>query len=219
MPKNSNYLMSRLAIIIMGALFATSDFSDKPAITTKVPTQYNDTITVVADSNGTLPSISINLSGKTLLKPSLVEDYCAIREKYNIKPSQIEIEITESAIVENFAEVNKRIKELKDAGFTISMDDFGTGVSSLNRLQDINVDILKLDRGFINKTFEEEKGILIMRNILSMSKDLKIETVAEGIETKEQFELLKDMGCDIGQGYYLSRPLIQADFEALLFTT
>ena len=170
----------------------------------------------ISNSESKLPIISINLSGKTLLKPSLVKEYCDILKKYNIIPSQIEIEITESLLSTNVNEVKRCIELLKQAGFTIAMDDFGTGESSLNRLQNTSVDILKIDREFLNRSLDHKKGNLIIKNILRMSKDLKLITVAEGIETKEQLELLKSMDCDIGQGFYFSKPLEQNDFIKVL---
>lgn len=156
--------------------------------------------------------ISINLSGKTLLEDNLIETYSKILNKYNISSKFIEIEITESAVINNFGTVNFKINELKKLGFKVSMDDFGTGTSSLNRLQDISVDIIKLDRGFINSTLSKEKGVRILKNIIMMSKDLNLITVAEGIETKEQLELLKKLGCNIGQGYYFAKPLEIKEF-------
>ena len=176
----------------------------------------NQVCDFISNSELDLPAISINLSGKSLLNSSLVDDYCNILNKYNVLPTQIEIEITESVFVDNFDVVKNRINEFKNAGFKIAMDDFGTGVSSLNRLQNVQVDIIKLDKGFLNNTFEEEKGISIIKNILAMSKDLKIITVAEGVETKEQLELLQKMECDIGQGYYFSKPITQSEFESII---
>ena len=170
----------------------------------------------IASSKAKVPIISVNLSGKTLLKPSLVDDYCNILAKYDVLPSQIELEITESVFAKRLDDVKNSIIALSSAGFTVAMDDFGVGASSLNRLKNTHVDVLKIDREFLNQSLDGEKGELIIKNIMNMSKDLKITTVAEGIETKEQLELLQSMGCDIGQGYYFSKPLIQEEFEKIL---
>lgn len=110
-------------------------------------------------------------------------------------------------IKDNFQMVIKNIENLREIGFIVSMDDFGSGLSSLNRLKDIDVDVLKLDKLFIEDTLDSERGVYIIENIIKMSENLNIETVAEGIETKNQAELLKNLGCNIAQGYYFSKPI------------
>ena len=156
--------------------------------------------------------ISVNLSGITLLSDLLIPTYQNIINKYNIDTNQIEIEITESAIVENFELISSQVEKLRQLGFSISMDDFGSGISSLNRLKDINVDVLKLDRVFINSNLGINKGSSIMESIIKMGKNLNLEIVAEGIETKEQLQILQQLGCDIGQGYYFNKPLDKNEF-------
>ena len=156
--------------------------------------------------------ISVNLSGVTLLSNKLIPTYQNIINKYRINSNQIEVEITESAIIENFEQVISQVEKLRQLGFSISMDDFGSGVSSLNRLKDINVDVLKLDRGFINSNLGKDKGSAIMKAIIDMSKKLNVEIIAEGIETKEQSYLLKELGCNTGQGYYFNKPLDKNSF-------
>lgn len=167
---------------------------------------------LISNSNYELPQISVNLSGRTLLDKALVENYVRITNKYKVNPSQLEIEITESAIIESYDIVKNRVAQLKKAGFTISLDDFGTCISLLNRLQDLNVDIIKLDREFINSSLSRDKGISIIKNILTMSKELNLITVAEGIETQKQLNILKGLKCDIGQGYYFTEPMSEDDF-------
>ena len=135
---------------------------------------------------------------------------------YNLETSQIEIELTESAFVNNSEKIKKNIDDLKNRGFNISIDDFGVGVSSLSRLKDMNVDELKLDKSFINSNIITDKGISILKNVIAMSKDLQLNVVAEGIETKEQMNILFDLGCDVGQGYYFAKPLVIKDFNALV---
>ena len=170
----------------------------------------------IASTNIKLPVISVNLSGRTLLNNDLVKDYCNIVNKYNLSTNQIEIEITEGVFIDNHDLIKERLKEFKDAGFTISMDDFGSGVSSLNRLQNIDVDIIKLDKVFIEKTINNEKGHTIVKNIVNMCKELNIKTVAEGIENKLQLDKLKSINCDIGQGYYFSKALTEHEFKLLV---
>ncbi len=154
-----------------------------------------------------MPKISVNLSRTTMLKDDIVNIYHSIIQKYGIAPEKIEIEITESAIVQNHEQITKTIDELKNIGFIISMDDFGTGYSALYKLQDINIDILKIDGKFIEHIQNSEKGFSLVKNILAMSKDLHLTTVAECIETQEQLDLLQELGCDTGQGYLLAKPM------------
>ncbi|MFI3201207.1 MAG: EAL domain-containing protein [Eubacteriales bacterium] len=171
----------------------------------------------IASKEGvTLPKISVNLSGITLLQEDLLERILEIIGKYHIAPKTIELEITESAIVDKFELVVKIIQELIHCGFTISMDDFGSGISSLNRLKDIQVHILKIDREFLSNTLEDRKGAIIIGNIVQMAHQLGIQTIAEGIENRDQLILLGDLGCDMGQGYYFAKPLSEEDYCGFL---
>ncbi len=162
--------------------------------------------------NPSVPKISVNLSGVTIMEDDLVKRILAIVDTYQIPYTQIDIEITESAFVENFEQTRIKIQTLQSLGFTIAMDDFGAGISSLNRLKNIPIDSLKIDREFIIDSIENERGRHIIKNVLHMAKDLDLETIAEGIETPEQEAFLHQLKCDIGQGYYFSRPLTEKDF-------
>lgn len=164
-----------------------------------------------------IPKISVNLSSITMLERNLIEKLTGIMKNYNLEYKLIELEITESAIINNFNDVVKKIDNLRRLGFTISMDDFGSGISSLNHLKDIDVDILKIDKEFMNESLYGDKGITIIKNIISMAKELNLKTVAEGVETKQHVELLKDLGCDIAQGYYFSKPIKEDDFIDILY--
>lgn len=172
-----------------------------------------------------IPQISVNLSGVTLMKKDLVSNILDIVKKHSIETKYIDLEITESAFVDHFELAISRINELRELGFTISMDDFGSGISSLGRLRDISIDVLKIDREFIvqfesNITPQEHKKTrTIIKNIVTLAKELEIKTIAEGIETKEQLDFLQLTGCDLGQGYLISRPLPQDDFIKLLETS
>ena len=128
--------------------------------------------------------------------------------KINIPLNMIELEITESASVFKGISLASITREMKQKGFNISLDDFGTGYSSLSMLQDLTIDVLKIDKSFINKIGTSN----IVKYIINMAKDFNIKTVAEGVETKEQVETLKNMGCDIVQGYYYSKPLSLEEF-------
>lgn len=158
-----------------------------------------------------LPKISVNLSGLTVDSPDLIESITNIIRAYDVSPHQIDLEITETFFVGADASLDA-IKALNDMGFTISMDDFGAGISSLNRLKNLQIDTLKIDREFIIDYIGNERGAVILKNVLNMAKGLGIETVAEGIETEEQAHDLAEYGCDIGQGFYYSRPIDEALF-------
>lgn len=162
--------------------------------------------------NADVPCVAVNFSGISMLDEDLVERISAVTQRYNVAPSRLEIEITESAVVNNFEPMVKQTAKLQSLGFTISMDDFGAGVSSLNRLKDLSIDVLKIDRAFLGETELNERGVCIIEHIISMSKMLGISTVAEGVETPEQANLLKSLGCDMVQGYYYSRALPEADY-------
>lgn len=154
-----------------------------------------------------IPRISVNLSGITILKSDVVNTLIHILEFYDLEPKHLELEITESAMIDNFQSLANKVYELRKVGFVVSMDDFGSGLSSLNRLKDIHFDIIKIDKLFIENTLESERGVYIIENIIRMSKYLDLLIVAEGIETENQAKLLKKLGCNIAQGYYFAKPM------------
>ncbi len=167
---------------------------------------------LIQQQENDFPTISVNLSGVTAIIDNLAEQYLAILDRYEVQPSQIEIELTESAFVMNSKKVRHNLEELKNSGFGLSIDDFGIGFSSLSRLKDMNVDELKLDRSFIASNLISDRGIAILKNVISLSKDLHLNVVAEGIETEEQMNVLLSLGCDIGQGYFFAKPMEIDDF-------
>ncbi len=162
--------------------------------------------------------ISVNVSGTTFLEPDLVVQILRITQKNGISPTRIEIEITESAIVTEFEIIRHHIDTLKSHGFTVSMDDFGAGLSCLNRLKDVSIDVLKIDKEFLGVEALSEKGEAIIESIIDMTKKLGLETVAEGVETEEQVALLKSLTCDTAQGFYYARPLPEDEFLAFVET-
>lgn len=166
-----------------------------------------------------LPVISVNLSTVTMMKSRLVAHVVKIVKDSGIQPNQIDLEITESAFVDEFEGVVEKVEELRKAGFTFSMDDFGVGISTLSNLRSIPIDTLKIDRKFIVDSLKSEKGAIIVSHIVAMAKALNLETVAEGIETREQLEFFQNLKCDVGQGYYYSRPLPEMEFIELLERT
>ena len=163
---------------------------------------------------GTNPiPISVNLSRVHLENPNFLKKYKEIQQKHGIPADLLEIELTETLVFENFENLKKVINEIHQMGFWCSVDDFGSGYSSLNLLKEIQVDTLKLDRIFFSKE-NDERGSSVIETIVGLAKKLNMETVSEGIETVSQVEFLKEINCDIVQGYVYSRPLSKKDFEA-----
>ncbi|MEG2541985.1 MAG: EAL domain-containing protein [Christensenellaceae bacterium] len=157
--------------------------------------------------------ISINLSRIHLFDPALCQALSSIAAKYDINPSLLEIELTESAISEDETLLLDTLHKLRLAGFTLSMDDFGTGYSSLNLLKELPVDIIKLDGQFFKNC--EKRGMIVVEDIVRMAKRLDIVVVAEGVETQDQITFLRRINCDIVQGYFYARPMCIEDFEKL----
>ena len=160
--------------------------------------------------------ISVNVSRIDLYDPKLVKHLVDLREKYQLPSQYLEFEITESAYTEAPEQIITITRQLREAGFVILMDDFGTGYSSLNMLKDIQIDVLKLDMGFLKSSDYSAKGGNILTAILKMAESLKMQTIAEGVETKEQVEFLKSIGCKYVQGFYYSKPLPVDEFEKLI---
>lgn len=156
--------------------------------------------------------ISVNVSGVSFAEPDLVQNFLQIIEDYGVASDRIEIEITESAIVTEFETIRYQIDALKKEGFTVSMDDFGAGLSSLNRLKDIPIDVLKIDKEFLGLNMIGQRGEAIIESIIDMTKKIEVETVAEGVETAHQVALLKNLACDTAQGYYYAKPLPEGEF-------
>ncbi|NBK96854.1 MAG: EAL domain-containing protein [Erysipelotrichia bacterium] len=151
--------------------------------------------------------ISINQSKVLFYRTNYLDSLKEILNCYKVDPSLIIIEVTETVTMENMSGVKDIIKGLHDLGFKVSMDDFGSGYSSLNVLQKLDIDELKLDRVFLMNseyTFKQRK---VIESIVRLAKELNISTVSEGVETKEQLAFLKAISCDIAQGYYYSKPV------------
>ncbi len=159
--------------------------------------------------------VSVNVSRLHLNNDAFIDELVKLTKDYDIETKYLELELTESACLNNEKHFSEIMDKLKSLGFIISMDDFGTGYSSLNMLRRLPVDVLKLDRGFICDSIAEEKGKIVVRKILDMANELNIVTVAEGIETSEQAMFLKNAGCKIAQGFLYGRPL---DVETFINT-
>lgn len=156
--------------------------------------------------------LSVNVSRVTMLQPGFVEKYCTLKDRYEIEPGEIELEFTENIAVENHNLFSSIIEELKMNGFLCAMDDFGTGMSSLNVLKSLPIDVLKLDRLFFTPTGDEDRGMTVIESVFEMAQKLGITTVAEGIEHEDQVQVLKNLGCDYIQGYVYSRPITVEEF-------
>mgnify|MGYP003275708018 CR=1 FL=1 len=160
--------------------------------------------------------ISVNMSRLHFQNKNFLKPYKEIRERYQIPPQYLEIELTETIVFENPQAFISIIEEIHKAGFSCSMDDFGSGYSSLNTLKDMDVDSIKLDKAFFSsEKMNNEKENIIIQSMLEMAKSLKMTTVAEGIETADQVEFLRHSSCNLVQGYFYSKPLTIASFEAL----
>ena len=160
--------------------------------------------------------VSVNVSRLHFADENLAEHIRDIVDRYDIEHEYIEIELTESAFYDDKDVLLSTIRKLHEYGFVVSMDDFGSGYSSLNLLKNIPLDIIKLDGEFFNEADDKERGETVVRNTIVLAKDLNMKIVAEGIETKEQVEFLEEQGCDLIQGFYFARPMPVADFEKLI---
>ena len=156
--------------------------------------------------------VSVNLSQLQLYNTKFIEEYKAILEKYDIPPKYVQLELTETTLFSKISTINKIIDELHGIGFKILMDDFGTGYSSLSMLKNVPIDILKLDKSFVDD-IGESKGDIVVSTIVSLGQLLNMKIVAEGVETKEQFEFLRDIFCDEIQGYYFSKPIQESEYR------
>ncbi len=164
-----------------------------------------------------LPTISVNLSAKTLSSDYIIEKLLNYIKEYDLSISAVELEITESAYSESQDIFLERIKLLQQHGFAISIDDFGAGLSSLNRLSLISPNYLKIDKAFLD-TFVDDKSKVILKNIFNMANEMNMHVVAEGVEDKEQAIWLRNNNCQIAQGYYFEKPLNKALFLDLIKT-
>lgn len=168
------------------------------------------------DSGKALARISVNMSRNDILCEDYIDRLDAIRQKYGVPTRLIHVELTETAAVSGANVVVSAIKKLHDLGYTVEMDDFGSGYSSLNILKDIEFDVLKLDLKFIEGAIGSERGGTILSSVVRMAKWLKLPVIAEGVETVEQADFLKSVGCDYIQGFLYSKPIPAVEYEKLL---
>ena len=165
--------------------------------------------------NISLP-VSVNVSRIDLYDPKLIDRLFAILEKNGLSVEKLLLEITESAYTESSDHIVEKVEKLRELGFKIEMDDFGSGYSSLSMLSYMPIDTLKLDMQFIRSAFGEHRDTRLLEAMIQLADSFGVTTIAEGVETAEQVSVLKHMGCDIIQGYYFSRPLPVDEFEKFI---
>jgi len=170
-----------------------------------------------AESRAELPwFLSLNLSGKELLQPNLVEDLGRILRPAGALSRRIKVEVTEDILMENEESAGNTLSRLRDLDLRVSIDDFGTGHSSLSHLNRLPVDTLKIDQSFVGNMCDRRGNLEIVRTIVALAHNLSMDVVAEGVETAEQLAELRAMGCDYGQGYLFSRPVEAREARTLM---
>ena len=161
-------------------------------------------------------TLSINISALQFKNKDFVKTLIQILKRYHMPPTMIELEITESVFIDDMNDVVKKMNVLRDMGIRFSMDDFGTGFSSLSYLRRLPIDTLKIDKTFIDSVVTDNPTRTIAETIIDMGKKLGFHTIAEGVEDEVQFDLLRDIGCDNIQGYYMGKPMVSEKIEELL---
>ena len=161
----------------------------------------------------TKPYISVNVSAKDFYYIDIYKTFVELVDRYGISPDRLNIEITETALMEDFQKNMDVIQQLREFGFRVEIDDFGSGYSSLNMLKDINADVLKIDMAFLQATENEKKGRDILQAVITLSEKLGLDVITEGVETIDQVTMLKAMGENMFQGYYFSKPIPVNEFE------
>ena len=158
-------------------------------------------------------TISFNLSRMHFFSNTLVQDICELVEKYNVPPQYLEIEVTESVFFEAQEIIISKMNELREYGFKVSVDDFGSGYSSLSLIGVLPVDVVKLDKNFVRESLKSERGNELMRGLINILNEIHLEIVCEGVETKEEEAVVNDFGCDEIQGYLYDKPIPTDEFE------
>ena len=157
--------------------------------------------------------ISVNISPKDFFFVDIYKEFTTLVGRYGISPKNIKLEITETAMLTDLPKQLALIKKLREAGFAVEMDDFGSGYSSLNMLKDIRVDTIKIDMEFLRQSESEERSRTILKTVVALSKELGMPVITEGVETKDHVDFLTKIGCDIFQGFFFARPMKVADYE------
>ena len=166
------------------------------------------------EENGASVPVSVNVSRINILDPNLETKLEKIRDENGLSPDEFMLEVTESAYSENMNRLIEVVENLRSKGFQIEIDDFGAGYSSLNMITSIPMDILKIDMSFIHNMEKNERNLKLVKLIIDIAKFLNVPSIAEGVETESQLETLKNLGCEIIQGFYFSKPVPPQDFTS-----
>ena len=160
--------------------------------------------------------LSVNISPRDFYLMDVSEELKRLVREYGVAPAKLRLEIVESTLIENSEERMNILNSLHEAGFCLEMDDFGSGYSSLNLLREMPVDILKIDMMFLRQ--ETARANAIVRQIIAMTRELGVVSLTEGVETRQQYDNLMEMGCQLYQGYWFAKPMPEADFERFIAT-
>ncbi|MGE4472303.1 MAG: putative bifunctional diguanylate cyclase/phosphodiesterase, partial [Sulfuricurvum sp.] len=152
--------------------------------------------------------ISVNVSYKQFEKENFVDMVESVLHEFSAKPQRLRLELTESLLIKNTDEALLKINRLKNIGLSLSIDDFGTGYSSLSYLKQLPIDELKIDQSFVRDLTTDENDVIIVETIISIGQKFGLEVIAEGVETREQYEKLVELGCENFQGYLFGRPTL-----------
>ncbi|MBO4420182.1 MAG: EAL domain-containing protein [Oscillospiraceae bacterium] len=169
------------------------------------------------DAYGAVLPVSVNLSRVDIFDPGLIDNFEALISENRLEHAALRLEVTETAYTENADHVIQVVKTLREKGYSIEMDDFGAGYSSLSMLSDLPIDLLKMDREFVRNIGRNEKDNRLVALVLDIARSLKVPVVAEGVETEEQLAYLKSLGCSLVQGFFFSQALPPEEFERLAF--
>ena len=160
--------------------------------------------------------VSVNLSARQFAQPDLVNQLAQILKDTGLDARQLKLEMTESLVMQNVETASAMLKEMKALGVLLGIDDFGTGYSSLSYLSRFPIDTLKVDSSFVSRIGEDKENLEIVRTIITLAHNLRMDVIAEGVETAEQLSQLRDLGCEYGQGYYFSRPVSAEEANHLI---
>ena len=169
---------------------------------------------------GAAARVSVNVSALQFAQPTFGDSVLEALKRSRLEPGFLELELTESIMLRNPEVVRRNLRELKRSNITVAIDDFGTGYSSLSYLRDFPIDTIKLDRSFVRDLSTPRRAphyaLALVEAVVKLAQNLDVELVAEGVETSEQFELLRDLGCHVGQGFFFARPMLEREFALLL---
>lgn len=157
--------------------------------------------------------LSVNISPAQIRKENFVSNIGKLIEQNKIKPQWIQLEVTETVFIDNYQNVRRKLEQLRELGLRVALDDFGTGYSSLNHIRNLSLDAIKIDRAFISNITSNEKDRLIAKTIVSLAESMHLKVVAEGIETHEQYNVLKEIHCHRAQGYLFGKPMKPEEYE------